>query len=157
MWQLSWMLSFIPDIFWTLSLYGSLAAFAATYVLKFIKPLVIYANIIRPVAALIAFLSVYWQGGIDVENKWQARVKEMEAKVAAAQAESAAVNRGLETKVITKTKIIKEKGDAIVQYVDRVVTQDKEVIKFVENCPIPPVIIDTLNSAAKNQPMGEKK
>lgn len=151
------MLSFIPAAFWTFSLYVSLAVFAATYFLKFIKPFAIYANIIRPVALLIAFVSVYWQGGIDIEQKWQAKVKEMEDKVAAAQAASVAVNRGIETKVVTKTKVIKERGDTIVQYVDRVVTQDKEVIKFIENCPIPPVIIDTLNSAAKNQPMGEKK
>ncbi len=151
------MLSFIPEIFWTFSLYGSLIAFAGTYFLKFIKPFAIYANIIRPIALLIAFISVYWQGGIDTEQKWQTKVKEMEDKIAAAQVESAATNRGIETKVVTKTKVIKEKGDTIIQYVDRVVTQDKEVIKFIENCPIPPVIIDTLNSAAKNQPIGEKK
>ena len=33
------------------------------------------------------------------------------------------------------------------------VFKDKEVIKFVESCPIPPVIINTINAAAKNQPI----
>jgi hypothetical protein len=156
-WQLSWMLSFIPSGLWSFLLWGSLATFAATYFLTFIKPLAVYAHIIRPVALVIAFFSVYWIGGSDVEEKWQAKVKEMEAKVALAEEQSKTTNAKIETKVVTKTKVVKERGEAIVQYVDRVVTQDKEVIKFVEHCPIPTSIVNTINSAAKNQPIGEKK
>ena len=157
MWQLSWMLSFIPSGLWSILLWGSLATFAATYFLTFIKPLAVYAHVIRPVALVIAFFSVYWLGGSDVEEKWQAKVKEMEAKVALAEEQSKTTNAKIETKVVTKTKVVKERGEAIVQYVDRVVTQDKEVIKFVEHCPIPTSIVNTINSAAKNQPIGEKK
>jgi hypothetical protein len=151
------MLSFIPSGLWSFLLWGSLATFAATYFLTFIKPLAVYAHIIRPVALVIAFFSVYWIGGSDVEEKWQAKVKEMEAKVALAEEQSKTTNAKIETKVVTKTKVVKERGEAIVQYVDRVVTQDKEVIKFVEHCPIPTSIVNTINSAAKNQPIGEKK
>ena len=151
------MLSFIPSGLWSILLWGSLATFAATYFLTFIKPLAVYAHIIRPVALVIAFFSVYWIGGSDVEEKWQAKVKEMEAKVALAEEQSKTTNAKIETKVVTKTKVVKERGEAIVQYVDRVVTQDKEVIKFVEHCPIPTSIVNTINSAAKNQPIGEKK
>ncbi len=157
MWQLSWMLSFIPSGLWSILLWGSLATFAATYFLTFIKPLAVYAHVIRPVALVIAFFSVYWLGGSDVEERWQAKVKEMEAKVALAEEQSKTANAKIETKVVTKTKVVKERGEAIVQYVDRVVTQDKEVIKFVEHCPIPTSIVNTINSAAKNQPIGEKK
>ena len=81
MFALSWMLSFIPSAIWALLLYGSLAIFAATYFLKFIKPLAIYAHIIRPISLVIAFFCVYWLGGLDVEERWQAKVKEVEAKV----------------------------------------------------------------------------
>jgi len=151
------MLSFIPDFFWTFLLWGSLIAFAGTYVLKFIKPFALYANIIRPVALLVAFLSVYWQGGIDSERKWKEQVAEMQSKIDQATAAATQRNIEIQTQVVTKTKVIKEKGDTIVQYVDRVVTQDKEVVKFVEHCPIPPTIVNTLNAAAKNQPIEEKK
>jgi hypothetical protein len=41
--------------------------------------------------------------------------------------------------------------------VDREVVRDLEVIRFVENCPIPDVIINTHNAAARNQPIEEKK
>ena len=157
MWQLAWMLSFIPDAFWTFLLFGSLVAFAGTYILKFIPPFALYASVIRPVSLIIAFLAVYWQGGIDNEYKWQAKVKEMEEKVAAAEVASTEANKTIEQKVVTKTKIVKEQGLTIYQYIDREVVKDKEVIKFVENCPIPPAIVNTLNAAAKNQPIEEKK
>ena len=49
--------------------------------------------------------------------------------------------------IVEKTKVIREKGKTQIQYVDRVVTQDKEVIKFIENCPIPRVIIEEHNKA----------
>ena len=157
MFALSWMLSFIPSAIWGLLLYGSLAVFAATYFLKFIKPLAIYAHIIRPISLAIAFFSVYWLGGLDVEERWQAKVKEVEAKVALAEEQARTASAKIETKVVTQTKVIREKGQEIVQYVDRVVTQDKEVVKFVENCPIPLAIVNTLNAAARNQPIEEKK
>ena len=157
MWQLAWMLSFIPEAFWSMLLYGSLIAVAGTYILKFIPPFKLYANIIRPIGLAVAFFAVYWQGGFDNEAKWQAKVKEMEAKVAAAEAESQKKNVEIVTKVVKQTMFVKEKGDAIIQYVDREVVKNQEVIKFVENCPIPPVIINTLNAAAKNQPIEEKK
>jgi hypothetical protein len=151
------MLGFVPEAIWSLLLYGSLAAFLAPYILKFIKPIALYTAIIRPVALVLAFFAVYWQGGFDNEHKWQEKVKELEAKVALAEEESRTANAKVVTKIVTQTKVVKEKGDAIVQYVDRVVTQDKEVVKFVEHCPIPPAVVNTLNAAAKNKPIEEKK
>jgi len=94
----------------------------------------------------IALLSagVYFRGGYSVEMAWRERVTELEAKVAEARAESERVNTVVETRVVTKTRVIKEKADTIVQYVDR----DREIIKFDNKCPVPQEAIDVHNEAA---------
>lgn len=157
MWQLQWMLGLLPEWFWTTLLIAGLVGLVASFILKRIPFISQYRYPIQIVGIIFTFVGVYYQGGIDNEAKWQAKVKEMEDRVAAAQVESAAANKEIETKVVTKTKVVKEKGQVIYQYIDREVVKDKEVIKFVENCPIPSVIINTLNAAAKNQPVEEKK
>ena len=102
-------------------------------------------------------LGVYFRGGYAVESEWRERVAELELKVAEAEKQSAQVNTEIVTKIVTKTKVIRERGDDIVRYLDREVVKNQEVIRFVENCPIPEIIVNTHNAAAVNQPAGEKK
>lgn len=92
----------------------------------------------------IALLSagVYFRGGYAVEMAWRERVAEVEAQLAQAREESAKVNTVIETRVVTKTKIIKEKGDTIVQQVDRIVPVEKD-------CVVPKEAIDVHNEAAR--------
>ena len=94
----------------------------------------------------IALLSagVYFRGGYSVEMAWRERVTELEAKLADARVESERVITVVQTRVVTKTKVIKEKADTIVQYVDR----DREIVKFDTTCPIPQEAIDVHNEAA---------
>jgi hypothetical protein len=84
-------------------------------------------------------------------------VREVEAKLAVAEKRSAEVNTEIVTKIVTKTKLVTQRGDDIIKYVDREVVKNQEVIKFVENCPIPEIIINTHNAAALNRPIEEKK
>jgi hypothetical protein len=72
----------------------------------------------------------------------------MEKKVAEAEAKSAKANVEIQTKIVEKTKVVREKGEDIVRYVDREVVKNQEVIKYVENCPVPKSIIDAHNAAA---------
>ena len=152
MWQIMWMLSLIPDWVWhVLTLSGVVAVFAA-WVLKRI-PFVSQYNLILKIAGTVAVcLGLWMEGGIANEAKWQAKVAELETKLEEAKKESAKVNTVVETKVITKTKVIKEKADTIVQYVDRV----QEIVKFDQTCPIPKEAIDVHNEAARmNQAIEE--
>ena len=102
-------------------------------------------------------IGVYWSGGYAVESEWRQRVAELELKLAEAEKQSAEINTEIVTKIVTKTKVIRERGNDIVQYLDREVVKNQEVIKFVENCPIPDVIVNTHNAAAVNRVVGEKK
>lgn len=152
-----WMLSFLPDWFWHILTLGGAIAVLVSLVLKKI-PVINQYNLPIKLAGILAVLFGIWmEGGIVNEAKWQARVAEMEAKLAVAEKQSAEVNTEIITKVVTKTKLIKERGDDIIKYVDREVAVDKEVVKFVENCPIPEIIINTHNAAALNRPIEEKK
>lgn len=95
------------------------------------------------------------------ENSWLQRAKEMEQKVAEAENKSKEVNVVVEEKIVEKTKVIKEKGRDIIQYIDRWNTKEvikevegpervrrEEVIKYIENCPVPKEIVDIHNQAA---------
>jgi hypothetical protein len=88
---------------------------------------------------------------------WRERVREAEARVAAAERRSAETNTEIITKLVTRTKVIHEQGQDIVNYIDREVVRTQEVIKFVENCPIPSIIVSTHNAAALNQPIEKPK
>ena len=102
-------------------------------------------------------IGVYWRGGYAVEQDWRERVREVEARLEVAEKRSAEVNTEIVTRVVTQTKIVRERGDDIIKYVDREVVKNQEVIRFVENCPIPEIIINTHNAAALNRPIEEKK
>ena len=73
----------------------------------------------------------------------------MEAKVAQAEAKSANTNVEIQEKIVEKTKVIREKGRDIIKYVDKEVIKKEEIIKYVENCPVPKEIIDLHNQATE--------
>ena len=60
-------------------------------------------------------------------------------------------------KIVRKDKIIKQKGDDIIKYIDREIVKKEEVIKYIENCPVPKDIIDAHNAAATLNKAAEAK
>ena len=88
-------------------------------------------------------------GAIHNNNEWEARVKELEVKVKVAEEKSQQVNKKIVTKIVTKNKIIKEKGDEVVKYIDReVVKYDTKFLPGNE-CEIPKEFIQAINKAAE--------
>jgi hypothetical protein len=156
-----WILHLLPDNFiaWivNLILLAGTVVTAAGFFVRFIPFVNAYRIPVQIAGILLLTVGVYFQGGYTAEMAWRERVAEVEAKLAVAEKRSAEVNTEIVTRVVTQTKLIKERGDDIVKYVDREVVRDLEVIRFVENCPIPDVIINTHNAAARNQPIEEKK
>lgn len=146
-----WILQWLPDwIFYAILCIG-LIGFLVTYLLKFIPipGLFMYKTPIQIVSLLLIVIGVYMSGAISNEQAWQARVKELEVKLAAAEAKGAEENVKIVEKVVTKQKIIKEKGEEVVKYIDREVV--KLDTKFLPGgqCEIPKEFIRALNEAAK--------
>ena len=156
-----WILHLLPDAFIEWIVNVILIAGALTTVAGFFVRFVPFVNQYRiPVqiaGILLLTIGVYFRGGYSTEMAWRERVREAEARVAAAEQRSAETNTQIITKLVTQTKTIHEQGQDIVKYIDREVVRNQEVIKFVENCPIPSIIITTHNAAALNQPIEEKK
>jgi hypothetical protein len=139
------------------------------FVLGFIPLISKYKLPIQIISLLTFALGVYLEGGLANEKEWQLKVKEVEARVAKAEAESANLNTQLQSALNDKGKVIKEKGDTIIKYVDKFRDREvlktiegpervrvEEVIKYVESCPVPKELLDVHNNAAKLN-KGDKK
>ena len=156
-----WILHLLPDslIAWIVNIIliaGAVVTVAGFFV-RFIPFVNQYRIPVQIAGILMLTTGVYFQGGYTTEMAWRERVREVEAKLQEAQKQSAEVNTEIVTRVVTQTKIVRERGDNIIKYVDREVVKNQEVIKFVENCPIPEIIINTHNDASLNRPIDEKK
>jgi hypothetical protein len=145
-----WILKWLPDwLFYGTFLLGVIGL-AATYLLRFIPipGLYVHRTLIQIVSIIVVMFSTFMIGAVYDNNAWLAKVKELELKVAESEKKAAEKNTEIVEKVVTKTQVIKEKGDEIIKYVDREVVKKEEVVKFIENCPIPKDIVDLHNSAA---------
>jgi len=144
-----WVLKFVPDwIFYAVLCIGLLGV-VASYVLKFIPFVYMYRTPIQVASVLAIVIGTYMSGAISNEEAWQARVKELETKLAAAEAEGAKETVKIVEKVVIKQQIIKEKGDEIIKYVDKeIVKYDTKFLPGGE-CEIPKEFIKVLNDAAK--------
>lgn len=143
----------------------------AGFVLGFIPVINKYKLPIQIISLLTFALGVYLEGGLANEKEWQLKIKEVEVKVAKAEAESAKLNTDLQAALADKGKIIREKGDTVIKYVDRYRDREvlktiegperikvEEVIKYVENCPVPKELLEIHNNAATlNKGKGDKK
>ena len=152
-----WLMNFLPNWIFHAILLAGVLGLIASLVLKFIPFFSTYRLPIQVGSILLMVVGVWFEGAISNQAAWEARVKEVEARVAAAEVKSAEANTKIVTKVVKQLELVRTRGDDIIRYVDREVATDKEVIKFVENCPIPQIIINTHNAAALNQPVEEKK
>jgi hypothetical protein len=150
--QIAWMIGLIPDAVLS-GLYWAIIAAGITGVLagwlgKWIPFYGNYVKILQPVGIVLLVLGVWLRGGYDTEMAWRAKVAEAEARVAVAEQKSQETNTVIEQKIVEKTKVIKGKTEYITQYLDREVVKKEEIIKYIEQCPVPKEIIDIHNQAA---------
>ena len=138
-----WILDFLPFwVFHVITVVGVLGVLASQF-MSVIPVISKYKLPILVGSILVLAFGLYMEGGITNQEKWEARVKEMEAKVAQAEAESAKENTKIVEKVVKKLEVVKVRGEEIVRYVDR------EVAKYDSQCVIPKEFIKAHNDAAE--------
>jgi hypothetical protein len=159
--QIAWMIGLLPDAFlnwfyWAIIVAG-ITGVLAGWLGKWIPFYGNYVKILQPIGIILLVLGVWLRGGYDTEMAWRAKVAEAEARVAAAEQKSQETNTVIEQKVVEKTKVIKGKTEYITQYLDREVIKKEEIIKYIEQCPVPKEIIDIHNQAAEMNKAAEGK
>jgi hypothetical protein len=159
--QIGWMIGLLPDAFlnwfyWAIIVTG-ITGVLAGWLGKWIPFYGNYVKILQPVGIILLVLGVWLRGGYDTEMAWRAKVAEAEARVAAAEQKSQETNTVIEKQVVEKTKVIKGKTEYITQYLDREVVKKEEIIKYIEQCPVPKEIIDIHNQAADLNKAAEGK
>lgn len=167
-----WLLSFLPDWFFVALASVGIVALAATFFLKYIPVpfMYMYKTPIQIASIALIIFSTFMSGVMYNERLWQAKVKEMEEKIKVAEQQSKEKNVEIQEKIVYKDRVVKEKGQEIVKYVDRYKDREilkeipgpervrvEEVIKYVESCPVPKELIDIHNQAATMKKKEEKK
>jgi hypothetical protein len=138
-----WILEWLPSwVFYACFLVGVLGL-VATFMLKFIPFLKAYKFPVQIASIILIAFGTYMAGAISNNEKWEARVKELELKIASAQVESVKVNTEIVEKVVVKREYYKERGQDVIQYIDR------EVVKYDERCVIPKEFVEAHNKAAE--------
>jgi hypothetical protein len=167
-----WLLHLLPDsliLFFTYCLIGAgVVGLLVSWLITFVPFINIYRKWIQIVSILLLVGGIYWYGGYSNEMLWRERVAKMEAKVAAAEAKSKDANNQIETKIVERTKVIREKGKTQIEYINRLVegktveivkdmsaeeraafeTKQKELLDAIKNCPVPKIIVEEQNKAA---------
>jgi len=152
-----WLINFLPNWAFHAVLLLGMTGLIASLVLEFIPLIKTYILPIQIGSILLLVAGVWFEGAISNQAVWETKVKNLAIKVAAAEAQSSQANAEIVTKIVKQTNIVHDKGDAIISYIDREVVKNNEVIKFIEECPIPTIVIKTHNAAALNQPIEATK
>lgn len=148
MWLLKWLPNWIFYAVLLAGVFGLIVSYLIRF-LSFIPFLYVYKTPIQLGSIVAIVIGTFMAGAIYDNEAWEARVREMEAKVAAAEVQSKEENVKIVTKVVTKTQVVKTRGQDIVKYVDREIV--KYDTKFAPGgvCEIPKEFIKAHNDAAE--------
>jgi len=165
-----WLINFLPGWFFHLMIFAGILGYVASVVLTFIPSVNLYKSVIRVFSTIVIVVGVWFagvaSGTATNEDKWQARVKEVEAKVIKAQGESTELNDKLSAEQEENDKLRNQKAKTVTKYIDSWITKEilrevegpervriEQVIEYIERCPVPKELLDAHNAAAKGEGM----
>lgn len=134
-----WILEIFPHWLWGLLL---IAGFSG-YFLSHLVPVKTYQLPIKIVSGTLACVIIFIIGLLYANGVWKQAAKDLQHKVEVAEAKSQQVNEVIKERVVTKTQIIKQRGEATVEYITR------EITKHDSGCQIPVEFVTAHNLAAK--------
>jgi hypothetical protein len=138
-----WIVELLPDWVLHLILLAGIAGTTAGFVLGMIPVIKQYIIPIRVISIILVVFGLFLEGALFDNQTWQLRVKEVEAKLAIAEAESAKANNKITEKSNTQNNKQKEKTVIVKQYIDR------EVKRYDNQCVIPNEFVKSHNDSAE--------
>lgn len=144
-----WMLYFLPSWYTHAVPILGLVLILLSMFLKVIPFISTYYIPLRIIGLVTLLFGIFFEGVMYSGKDMHEKIKELEAKVVAAEAKSAEVNTKIVEKIVTKQKIVKERGEDIIKYVDKEII--KYDVKFAPGgqCEIPKEFINIHNRAAE--------
>lgn len=157
------LIEFVPDLVWVLLFFLGVTAMIAGQFLRGI-PLVVQYRLPVMFAGFFAIMISVWALGVSTnEQKWQARLKEVEEQIKEQEAKAAELNTQLEKEVGEKKELEQKKNKVITNEIVKWQTKEvlkevtvqgpervkiEKVIEYIENCPVPKEMLDIHNKAA---------
>jgi len=126
-----------------------LSFFVLNRILRLIPGLAAYHTAIQIVSVIILAAGLYFKGGYTTEMIWREEVAKVQAELEAAKNKAAEVVVEVQERVVYKDRIVREKGQTLIKYIDREVVKKEEVVRYIENCPVPTELVDIHNEAAR--------
>jgi hypothetical protein len=144
-----WMLYFLPSWYTHAVPVLGIVLILISMFLKVIPFISTYYIPLRIIGLVTLLFGIFFEGVMYSGKDLHEKIKELEAKVVAAEAKSAVVNTKIVEKIVTKQKIVKERGEDIIKYVDKEII--KYDVKFAPGgqCEIPKEFINIHNKAAE--------
>lgn len=139
-----WILNFLPDWVFHLTLLTGLASLVGAYFLNFIPFVGTYRKQLQLLGIVLVVTAVWYEGGIAKDKEYRQRIADLKAKVEIAEAKSQVVNTVIEERIVYRDRIIKQKAETIIKYIDR-----PALVEFDKTCPLPKDAIEVHNEAAR--------
>ena len=134
-----WLFEFIPQtLFYLLFLCSGIG-----YLVSLFLPNPILKKQVKITSVIALGVSIYLLGMLYVNNLWKTRAEKLQQQVVELTAKSSDTNTQIQERLVTKTQIVKQRGDDVIKYVDR------EIVKYNNNCVIPQEFTQAHNRAAE--------
>jgi len=141
-----WLISFLPDWFFHVIILLGIISIVVASVIKKLPTLYTYSFVAYFTGLVLIVSGVWFEGGLSEKAKWESKVKELEGKVQVAESRSRETNTVIQTEVVEKIKVVKEKV-----YVNKQTNEQIAGAQLDSKCVVPESTVVLLNSASQNE------
>jgi hypothetical protein len=139
-----WILSFLPTWIFQAVALGLIVFGALIY--AFVRYPVLPSFVPKVAGALLVAAGIFISGGIWTQREFLKEIQKAKEEIARIEKESAEASVKIEKVYVEKLKVIKEKGDVIIQKVPEYISKDSDA-----KCDVPNGFVVLHNSAVKNE------